>query len=74
MMFRIQQPLIALDQFFNALFFGGWADESISSRAWREYPRLAWFIDVLFWFDKDHCYESYVSEQLRMQMPPELRK
>lgn len=74
MKFRISQTLVALDQLANALLLGGWADETISSRAYREYPRLAKFIDFIFWFDKDHCYESYVSEQLRMQLPPELRK
>lgn len=72
-MFRIKQTLIALDQLLNAVL-GGWADETLSSRSYREKPRLAKLIDLLFWFDKDHCYESYVSEQLRMQMPPELRK
>ena len=71
---RILQSLIALDQLVNAMIFGGWADETISSRSWREFPKLAKVIDTLFWFDKDHCYESYVSEQLRMQLPPELRK
>ena len=66
------QVLIALDQLINAIFCG-WADETISSRSWRTMPRLAKVIDTILWFDKDHCFESYVSEQLRMQMPPELR-
>lgn len=72
-MFRIKQTLIALDQLLNAVL-GGWADESLSSRAWRESPRLARVIDAIFWFDKDHCFESYINEQLRMQLPPEFRK
>jgi hypothetical protein len=71
-MARIKQILIAFDQLINALL-GGWADETLSSRAWRESAWLAALIDALFWFDKDHCFESYVSEQLRMQAPPELR-
>lgn len=66
------QVLIALDQFVNALA-GGWADETLSSRSYREFPRLAKLIDTLLWFDKDHCYESYVSERLRLQAPPETR-
>lgn len=70
---RIYQSLIALDQLVNALLFGGWADETLSSRSYREYPRLAKVIDIIFWFDKDHCYESYVSERLRLQAPPETR-
>jgi hypothetical protein len=74
MKFRVLQTLIAFDQFLNALLFGGWADETISARAWREFPRLAKVIDAVFWFDPDHCFESYVSEQLRSQSPPEQRE
>lgn len=70
---RLAQALIALDQLANAIC-GGWADETLSSRAYRESPRVEKFINTLFFWDKDHCYESYVSEQLRTQLPPELRK
>lgn len=70
---RLAQVLIALDQLANAIC-GGWADETLSSRAYRESPRVEKFINTLFFWDKDHCYESYVSEQLRTQLPPELRK
>lgn len=70
---RIYQTLIALDQLVNAMLFGGWADETLSSRAHREYPRLAKVIDWLLWFDPEHCKTSYMSEALRAQMPPELR-
>jgi len=70
---RLAQVLIALDQLANAVC-GGWADETLSSRAYRESPRVEKFINTLFFWDKDHCYESYVSEQLRTQLPPELRK
>lgn len=71
--------LIALDQLVNALF-GGWPDETISSRAWRwelagvrSWPRrlidgLALILD-----DRDHCRESFESERLGRQSPPELR-
>jgi hypothetical protein len=72
MMLQILQILIAIDQVFNAIL-GGWADETLSSRAYRTMPNIAKFIDTILWFDKDHCYESYVSEQLRVQFPPELR-
>lgn len=70
---RLAQVLIALDQLANAVC-NGWADETLSSRAYRESPRAEKFINTLFFWDKDHCYESYVSEQLRTQLPPELRK
>lgn len=76
--FRFLQLLVAIDQTLNCvigLFIGGsWADETISSRAYREFPRSAKVIDTLLWFDKDHCRESYESEQLRLQLPPELRQ
>ena len=69
--------LIAVDQFLNALCCG-WPDETLSSRCWRwdrdgvrHWPRR--LVDALFFWEKAHCRESYESEQLRMQMPPELR-
>jgi hypothetical protein len=69
---RIYQTLIALDQLVNALL-GGWADETLSSRAYRENSRLAKVIDTLFWFDENHCINSYFSERDRAQLPPEFR-
>lgn len=71
--------LIALDQLLNALC-GGWPDETISSRAWRwelsgrrSWPRK--LIDglALILGDRDHCRESFGSERLGRQLPPELR-
>lgn len=70
----LYQTLIALDQLVNALVFGGWADETLSSRAYREFPRLAKVIDTVLWFDPAHCRVSYESERDRAQEPPELRK
>lgn len=34
----LKQVLIAFDQLINALL-GGWADETLSSRAWRHYVK-----------------------------------
>lgn len=55
-----------------------WADESLSSRAYRweqngvrSWPRR--FIDRLFFWEQDHCYQSYISEREGRQLPPELR-
>lgn len=69
--------LIALDQLANALL-NGWPDETLSSRAWRweqngirSWPRRT--IDMLFFFDPDHCRESFESERTGRQQPPELR-
>ena len=68
---------IAFDQLANALL-GGWPDETLSSRAWRRdleddvsWPRK--LIDALFFWEKDHCRDSYYSEVERRQCPPELR-
>jgi hypothetical protein len=68
----LKQFAIAVDQLVNTLA-GGWADETISSRAHRTSPRLAKVIDTLLWFDEDHCRQSYLSERTRNQCPPELR-
>ena len=72
-MANIKQILIAIDQLANAVI-GGWADETLSSRAWREdRRRLVVFIDFLFFWEENHCEASYMSERERMQLPPEFR-
>lgn len=78
------QLLIALDQLANVLITpldgGAWADETLSSRAWRmERAGKPWgqllrpVIDTLFWWDRDHCRTSYESELWARQLPPEAR-
>ena len=69
--------LIAFDQLMNALF-GGWPDETLSSRAWRwerngkrSWPRR--LIDGAFFWERRHCFRSYASERDGRQFPPELR-
>lgn len=77
----VVQVLIALDQLVNALI-GGYADETLSSSAYRmeREGKLAGrifrtLIDGLFWpFQHDHCRKAYMSEVIRLQMPPSLRK
>lgn len=76
----ILQNLIGIDQQLNAIL-GGYADETLSSRAWRMYEKGKIFgkifkplIDTLLWFDPDHCYQSYLSEKNRRQLPPEFRR
>lgn len=67
--------LISVDQLGNSLL-GGWSDETLSSRAWRwhlcgcSWPRR--IIDCVF-RDSRHCYESWLSEKRRLQLPPDLR-
>ena len=70
--------MIVLDQLVNAAC-NGFPDETISSRAWRwekngkrAWPRVV--IDAVFFWDADHCKESYESERYGRQLPPELRR
>lgn len=73
------QVLIAYDQLWNAVL-GGYADETLSSRAWRAEQKGRWFgkifrplIDCLLFFDKNHCYNSYLAEVQRRQLPQDFR-
>lgn len=78
------QLLIALDQLANAIL-RGWADETLSSRAWRsEQQGRLWgialrpvidmaFLVITLGADQRHCFTSFESERLRAQLPPELR-
>lgn len=73
--------LIAIDQLINTVFLGH-PDETLSSRSYRLYrdniskiPCI--LINNLFFWDREdnkkHCELSYISEQKRMQLPPEFR-
>lgn len=77
------QLLLALDQLVNVLL-GGYADETMSSRAYRMSQRhdtslfgwrwrvCATLINGLF-FDRHHCRDAYLSERDNLQLPPEFR-
>ena len=74
------QVLIALDQLANALIPGGWADETLSSRAhrMRQKRQRVWgwtgnAIDRLFFWQRNHCAQAHADELDRLQLPPELR-
>lgn len=74
---KLAQVAVALDQLINTIF-GGYADETMSSRCWRlrneqPYRYLRKTIDTVLWFDKDHCETSYNSERQRKYFPQELR-
>ena len=79
---RLFQVLVALDQLLNTirgLFarHGAWADETLSSWAWRtrETNKYTYrIIDALFFWEEDHCMNSFISECLRIQAPPETRQ
>ncbi|MFC0925092.1 DNA helicase UvrD [Pasteurella multocida] len=69
---------IAIDQGFNALFFGS-PDETLSSRAYRgavlaKKPKKKWkvlykAINKMFFWQVDHCKQAYESEVKRRQYP-----
>ena len=69
--------LIAFDQFVNVLFLGQ-PDETISSRAWRckdsgsFWKLMRKLIDTIFFWQKDHCYYSFIAEVERHQITTEM--
>lgn len=71
------QVLVAIDQLLNTLV-GGYADETLSARAYRRYlrgkPWCARVINVLFFWQDNHCKEAYESELVDRQLPPEYRE
>lgn len=82
---NIHQLAICLDQLGNVLlgmlFFPrekSWADETLSSRSWRwhvngirSWPKKV--IEWIFFWEKNHCQESFESERIGRQLPPEAR-
>lgn len=75
---NLKQVGIAFDQFINALC-GGWADETLSCRAWRQREKkrrwkiMRRVIDALFFMQKEHCRQAFESEKNRRHFPPEMR-
>ena len=73
--------LITLDQGVNTLC-GGAPDETISSACYRFGARLPpksklWWlayrgVNLLFFWQADHCREAYNSERDRKHLPPDL--
>lgn len=60
----VKQKLIALDQLFNT-FIGddGYADETL-----RAHVAIDWLFKTFFG-EVNHCYQSYLSEWRRAQLP-----
>ena len=79
----MKQTAIAFDQLLNALI-GGMADETLSARAhrMREKQHRYWgwtagAIDLLLFWQDQHCYHSYhsyLAEMQRRQMPDAYRR
>lgn len=75
------QFLIALDQVFNTLIWlkgdgFGYADETLSARAWRlRGVSNGWkVINALFFWQANHCRDSYRRELSRHHLPADYRK
>lgn len=80
----MEQAAIAFDQLINCLISlvigGGWADETWSARCWREGMTDAWWnkwrivVDLIVFWQRQHCFQSYLSEFERNHLPEEYRK
>lgn len=76
----LTQNAIAFDQLINALVLGGYADETLSSRAhrMREKGQRYWgwtanAIDRIFFWQVGHCALAHEAELRRWQLPPRSR-
>ena len=74
----MKQIAIAIDQLLNAVL-GGWADETLSARMWRHrgltwWREARWLVDKLFFWQPNHCYQSFVSELQRKQLPEDYQE
>lgn len=74
----LRQLLIWLDQGLNVLL-AGYADETISARAYRNRYKKYWnkaykVINSIFFLQEDHCKESFNRELKRLHLPREYRE
>lgn len=80
---NLKQLLIAIDQLLNTIigtifFYRSWADETLSSLCYRLHKsgKCSWpmfLVDKIFFWEKEHCKQSFESEKLGRQLPPEAR-
>lgn len=64
---------IGFDQFFNSIL-GGSPDETFSARCWRLRLKQPWKalragIDLIFFWQRNHCQTAWQSEIERAQLP-----
>lgn len=70
----MKQVAIAVDQLLNTLF-GGYADETISARVYRNRNNSWWWafwlrtIDTVFFWQEEHCRKSALAELNRKHLP-----
>lgn len=70
---KLFQVLVALDQLANTLV-GGYADETLSARAFRTNHWLEYYINLIFFWEPQHCMNSYMAEVRKYQYPQHYRK
>ena len=78
---RVLNLLIAFDQLIYVVITlgAGMPDETMSAAAHRmekegkPFGFMRYVIDVLLWFDPDHCHQAYLSEIGKKQLPDEYR-
>lgn len=72
------QVALSIDQLLNAIL-GGYADETLSARIWRNHcgnrwwKYAMWAVDAIFFLQPGHCQQSYLSEVARKHLPPVYR-
>jgi hypothetical protein len=66
-----QRVGIAISVLLNVVL-GGYSNQTFSARnyAWKREgkPNLVWLIDLIFWFDEDHCLKSWTYWIVRKEM------
>lgn len=77
----VTNNLVAWDQALNTAL-SGWPDETLSARCYRnDGTKARWtvarrvidFVALHVFRQKNHCYEAFISEQMRRQAPVEER-
>lgn len=52
----------AFSQLLNVAILNGHPNESLSGRAWRTKSRWYLVIDIVLFFDKEHCKTSHLND------------
>lgn len=71
---RLDDFWISVDQVFNVFLGSGYADETLSAYAHRKQGWRRATINAIFFWQEDHCHDSYYSERERRHLPPEYRQ
>ena len=67
----LERISIALSILINVIL-GGYSNQTFSARnyAWKKEGKLnlVWLIDTIFWFDPDHCLDSWAYWYIRKNL------